>query len=409
MYTETDLLKQVRQALNHLYDRDFLRKSPLVGFFGLSSRADPPSVLQRLLLDCIESLKPLPTEPARSEKRNVYEIILYRYVQQFTQEEVAHHVGVSERQFRREQDRAIDYLTEQLLRVREGASGATGSKAQPDVEKKVSQDEWAWLCGQPSERIPDLKVFIKSLLSLMETVASQHKVELNYWLPDTSPDLTVHPIALRQILLNLFQVAIYHAAEGKVLLRASCSGSFSDFYIEAESQQELPQLERYEQEANLLQIAARLAQISGGQLRIQENAEKFSAVLSLPLVEGICVLVIDDHPEIIDLLKRYSMGTRYRIVGINDPERAIDFAEATSPQMIVIDVMMPKVDGWELLGRLRSHPKTASIPTIVMTILAQEELALSLGAKALIVKPVTQERFLAVLDEVFERWDSGSR
>ena len=59
---------------------------------------------------------------------------------------------------------------------------------------------------------------------------------------------------------------------------------------------------------------------------------------------------------------------------------------------------MPQVDGWEVLGRLRQHPLNSHIPTIVCTILAQEELALSLGASAFVRKPVTRQAFLAALD-----------
>ena len=61
---------------------------------------------------------------------------------------------------------------------------------------------------------------------------------------------------------------------------------------------------------------------------------------------------------------------------------------------------MPKVDGWEMLGRLRKHPQTAHIPIIILTILAQEELALSLGARGHLLKPITQEAFLAALNRV---------
>jgi CheY-like chemotaxis protein len=61
-------------------------------------------------------------------------------------------------------------------------------------------------------------------------------------------------------------------------------------------------------------------------------------------------------------------------------------------------VMMPNVDGWELLGRLRQHPSTADIPVLVCTILPQETLALSLGASAFVRKPITRQVFLSALD-----------
>jgi CheY-like chemotaxis protein len=60
--------------------------------------------------------------------------------------------------------------------------------------------------------------------------------------------------------------------------------------------------------------------------------------------------------------------------------------------------MMPRVDGWELLARLRQHPITAEIPVIICSVLADEELAHSLGATAVVRKPVTKQAFLTALD-----------
>ena len=84
-------------------------------------------------------------------------------------------------------------------------------------------------------------------------------------------------------------------------------------------------------------------------------------------------------------------------------------ADKISPQIIVLDVMMPHVDGWEILGRLRQHPVTGQIPIIVCTILAQEELALSLGASSFIRKPITRQAFLAALDHQIELMATESR
>ena len=75
------------------------------------------------------------------------------------------------------------------------------------------------------------------------------------------------------------------------------------------------------------------------------------------------------------------LGTRYRLVGVNDPEQAIEAALANNARIVVLDVMMPHMDGWELISRFRRHPGTEHIPVIILTILAQQELALALGAE----------------------------
>jgi CheY-like chemotaxis protein len=403
MLSHPDFHKHLRQALNHLYDYEFLRRSPLVALFGISGRADPASVLQRILRDTIEGLKPTPMDPAHVDKRKVYDILLYRYIQQFNQDEVAHHTGLSERHFRREQEKAIDYLAQILLNQYDMINDRNNEIPLPEQpEHSVSTlNEWDWLREHPTGGVTDLRTFIQGLFELMRAVAAQHRVELRLVLPQPPPQLAVHPIAFRQILLNLLQVAIYHGDQGSVTVTVETGSPLVRIIFLSETQDAVSALTRYEQESNLVQTASHLAQVTGGRLEIGPASESFRAALSVPIVEGIFVVAVDDHPEIIDLLERYTSGTRYRITGIHEPEKIFDLVGTTTPQIIVMDVMMPRVDGWEMLGRLRSHPQTAGIPVIILSILAQEDLALSLGAKALIVKPVTQERFLSVLDAVF--------
>jgi CheY-like chemotaxis protein len=121
-------------------------------------------------------------------------------------------------------------------------------------------------------------------------------------------------------------------------------------------------------------------------------------MLTLPIVEGVPILVIDDNADTLRLLQRYLSGTRYHFMGARDPEQALAMTKQTMPRVIVMDVMMSGVDGWELLGRLRTHPATRNVPVIVCTILPHEPLALTLGAAGFLRKPVSRDAFLAALN-----------
>ena len=68
------------------------------------------------------------------------------------------------------------------------------------------------------------------------------------------------------------------------------------------------------------------------------------------------------------------------------------------PLAIVLDLMMPGQDGWEILQNLKADAATADIPVIVCSVLAQESLAQALGADAYLRKPVSREQLLVVLD-----------
>jgi CheY-like chemotaxis protein len=120
------------------------------------------------------------------------------------------------------------------------------------------------------------------------------------------------------------------------------------------------------------------------------------------------VLVIDDNADTLRLVERYLTGSRFTYAGARDPEQALALAERLSPAAVVLDVMLPGIDGWELLGRLRTHPKTAGVPIIVCTILPEEHLALSLGAAEFLRKPVSRRVLLAALQrQVATAWPGG--
>ncbi|MCB0134844.1 MAG: response regulator, partial [Caldilineaceae bacterium] len=86
--------------------------------------------------------------------------------------------------------------------------------------------------------------------------------------------------------------------------------------------------------------------------------------------------------------------------GATSGEAALAQVRQATPQAIVLDVMMPHQDGWEVLQALRQEPACATVPIIVCSVLREHDLALSLGANDTLVKPVSQPALLDVL----RRW-----
>jgi CheY-like chemotaxis protein len=414
MVTSEQFIKHLRDTLNHLYDPDRLRRSPLATLFGVADRFDTPSSLQRILTEAIESLKPKADELPRSRSRRIYDLLLYRYVQQFSQQEVANQLGMSVRHLRREQRTALEALAYHLweqfdleARVREFAGGGgatqvpeTSATVSPTVETVPTvptvNEELAWLKDAPPGMSTDLVQALPAVLDLAQPLAVQHGVRLEIELPDALPDLAVHPVALRQTILSLLSVAVHRAPGGRICISAEPLRWEVQIRVQCTSVPSRPSAAL--EEAAGLDMARRLAALCGGRSAFSTGEGAFDATLILPALEQLPVLGIDDNADTLQLLQRYTAGTRYRFIGTSDPEQALSLVETFSPQIIVLDVMMPQVDGWEVLGRLRQHPLTGHVPIVVCTILAQEELALSLGASALLHKPVTRQAFLAALD-----------
>ena len=165
-----------------------------------------------------------------------------------------------------------------------------------------------------------------------------------------------------------------------------------------EADQPLPAVE------DSLAMARQLVETFGATLSVRlcggEPDERLYARVTLAQAREAQILFVDDNADALRLFERYLQDTHYRPLPLLEPERILEMAAEAHPEAIVLDVMLPGTDGWELLGRLREHPATREIPVLVCTILPQEELALALGAAAFIRKPVSREELLSALARV---------
>jgi CheY-like chemotaxis protein len=82
------------------------------------------------------------------------------------------------------------------------------------------------------------------------------------------------------------------------------------------------------------------------------------------------------------------------------PEKTVELVQQLQPYAVIIDLMMPEIDGWDLLQTLLNNPKIADIPIIVCSVLKQKDLALSIGATAYLPKPISEQSLLAVLENL---------
>lgn len=395
-------LHWLRQALNHLYNPVQLRRNPLFALFGLSQEENA-SALRRILVNAIEALRPQDDIAPDSDAWRTYRVLRHRYVQQFGQEEVAMNLGLSTRQLQRQTQLALQALADHL-RARydlnlQSLPPGSASEEDEDIPGSVSQ-ELAWLeRSYPGEAADVIKVILgvcQTIRPLLEALG----VGVELALPEQLPFAAIGESLLRQALLNVYTVAIHSVPGGRLRVAA---GSHQRLWVSIQAEQEgdaVSGIPFQEREQNL-EMARRLLALSGGVLEVTPGKEgrcPFAARLTLPIVGKALVLVIDDNPDTLQLFQRYLTGSRYAFRGTREPELAISLAEKLSPQAIVLDVMLPGIDGWELLGRLREHPKTRGIPVIVCTILPQEQLALSLGAAAYLRKPVSRAALLSALD-----------
>ncbi len=119
------------------------------------------------------------------------------------------------------------------------------------------------------------------------------------------------------------------------------------------------------------------------------------------------VLVIDDNHNDRRFLHRYLTGEGYNVALATNGQQGLQMALEIVPDLITLDVMMPEMDGWETLVRLKNNPKLANIPVVMSSIIEDRHLAQTLGAADYLVKPVDKQRLVNVLGKHVGRNEQG--
>ncbi len=112
------------------------------------------------------------------------------------------------------------------------------------------------------------------------------------------------------------------------------------------------------------------------------------------------VLVIDDEVSQRDLMVRFLTRQGFEAQAAPDGPTGLDLARRLRPMAVLLDVMMPEMDGWAVLGQLKADPATREIPVIMVSFVADAALGATLGASASIPKPVDWARLRGVLDRI---------
>jgi DNA-binding response OmpR family regulator len=116
------------------------------------------------------------------------------------------------------------------------------------------------------------------------------------------------------------------------------------------------------------------------------------------------LLIVEDDPDILKLLDATLTFRGYRVITARNGKEALEAIRVKHPAIVIADIMMPKLDGFGLVHRIRINPETREIPVVFITAtyVAREdrEFALNIGATRFIQKPVDLEKFLVTIAEL---------
>ena len=124
------------------------------------------------------------------------------------------------------------------------------------------------------------------------------------------------------------------------------------------------------------------------------------------------VLVVEDDNNIAELLRLYLQKDGFEVSHAADGGKAVEMAREIQPDLVLLDIMLPEVDGLEVCRRLKADPQTSGIPIIMLTAKAEEidrVLGLELGADDYVVKPFSMRELLARVKAVLRRFAKDSQ
>lgn len=371
MLTYLDFQEHLRDLLAHLYDPVAVENHPLTDFLVTDAEGSRADRLRRLLAEAIERLRPAESVPDDSPAWRPYRILRRRYLDGLGPQETAAELAISERQLRRDQARALDvlarFLWEQI------------ADSLPSVP--VSQPEQL-----------EVRELCESVLQTLQERLTRAGVRLRLDLPEAPLSFFADRTLLRHLLITLLSDALEVTVNGEIRLKVENFANGLRFVVSTQCPPDatIPEPPLALQQSSLPEVSWNVAQ----------NAGILRLTLTMPAVNAPVILVVDDQPPAVRMFQRYLSQTAFKVVGVNDPLQVFAAVTQWRPVAIVLDVMMPRRDGWELLQELKTSAQTRALPVIVCSAWDEPELALSLGAAAFLKKPVTQADFLAALRQV---------
>lgn len=374
---------QVHDLLTHLYDLPRLQEVPFVQERA-TAQARPLRVAalaaKQEVLEVLETLNPGRALYFRAPEARAYNIILLHHVERYTVQKAADELGISERQAYRELRQAETSLAQLLWQQHQETtltSAIQGSIAQR-METGIVE-------------VADVNDLLVAAVEVVRPLASSSAVTLNQASEHRPVLLALNVPAARQVLIHLLSRAV-KGAERVVTVDLSGEDQQFQIAIQYTLRPSVPESAR-QPDPVILPLLDQLG------WTVTHTTRGVNLHLPRPTLQKT-LLCIDDDPGFSELLRRYVTGLPVQIVSAASGQQGIEQAIQMSPDLIVLDVMMAGLDGWETLQHLRTHVATQHLPVVVCSVFYDPELAQSLGATAMLPKPLARAAFIQVLQKM---------
>lgn len=136
---------------------------------------------------------------------------------------------------------------------------------------------------------------------------------------------------------------------------------------------------------------------------LQEEMECVNRQIAISGKTQVKVVCVDDDPNVQRLYKQYLSDEDFQLVGLDGTGDVLASILEEMPDIVLLDIMLPNRDGWEILGDLKSRPETRKIPVIMISVLSEKNLAYRMMADEYLIKPIGQEELVEALVKTMEK------
>ena len=285
----------------------------------------------------------------------------------------------------------------------------------------------------------NLEKVLKEIVSTIRPLAEKNKNVLKLSINTMTKEISADVTKIRQIMLNLLSNATKFTKEGEINITVEDNldnNLLLDFKVSDSgigmTQEQIDKVFKPFTQADEkttrkfggtglgLTITKMFSEMMGGSVTIKsiinegttfevtipkivvdnKNIEtEIKNVAHSNLKDSFSVLVIDDDPNAQELMKKFLIKENYSVLQATSGSDGIDLASKYQPDLITLDVMMPEMDGWEVLSSLQRNDNTKNIPVIMLTMANEPDIGYSLGATDYLTKPVDWAHLSKILEK----------
>jgi PAS domain S-box-containing protein len=291
----------------------------------------------------------------------------------------------------------------------------------------------------------DVRTLVEMTVALVQPLLDKNENRLQVYVQDEVNTMFADPTRVRQVLFNLLSNAAKFTTKGDIWLRVAADNGMLRFEVEdtgvgIPKEQQAAIFEEFVQADSAttrrfggtglgLAISRRFCQMMEGSLTVDsepgrgsvftmilpvsvpdksEYRPRYSKLRTTDTLKPVIVkqrgtvLLIDDDDTVHEMLAHYLRDENLEVVTATTGREGIDLARKIKPNVIVLDVLLPEMDGWVVLSLLKGDPTLAQIPVIMLSIVEDKNIGYTLGAADYLTKPIDPDRLRKVVKQHYE-------